>query len=163
MPLTRPSNTGLRRVEEGVGGGVLIESGNMAVVATNGNRTTTRGSEEVRRCGKRAGNGRIREKGEMNERRGVEVGIWAGLCVSREGIWYRVHRGASSSNDVLCSFPCPHLIHHSFIHSFIDHRLLSLLPFFSKQSDFLLLSNRPPPFPVPFRRHLLFRQWSPQS
>lgn len=117
MPLTPPpSNTGLRRVEEGVGGGVSIESGNMAVVATIGSRTTTRGPEEARRCGKKTRNGGIREKGEMNERRGVEVGIWAGLCVSREGIWYRVHRGASSSNDVLCSFPCPHLIHHSFIH-----------------------------------------------
>lgn len=29
--------------------GESIESGNMAVVATNGNRTTTRGSEEGRR------------------------------------------------------------------------------------------------------------------
>lgn len=76
--------------------GVLNESGNMAVVATNGSRTTTRGSEKDRRCGKRAENDGMREKGEMNERRGVEVGSWAGLCVSRAGIWYI---GASSSND----------------------------------------------------------------
>lgn len=76
--------------------GVLNESGNMAVVTTNGSRTTTRGLEKDRRCGKRAENDGMREKGEMNERRGVEVGSWAGLCVSRAGIWYI---GASSSND----------------------------------------------------------------
>lgn len=91
-----PQHTGLRKVVVVARAGVWIESGNMAVVATNGNRTTTRGLEKVRRGEMRAGNDGKREKGEMNERRGVEVGSWAGLCVSRAGIWYI---GASSSND----------------------------------------------------------------
>lgn len=91
-----PQHTGLRRVVVVARAGVWIESGNMSVVATNGNRTTTRRLEQVRRGEMRAGNDGKREKGEMNERRGVEVGSWAGLCVSRAGIWYI---GASSSND----------------------------------------------------------------
>lgn len=77
-----------------------IESGDMAVVATIGNRTATRGPGETRRCEKRTGkDGRI-IKGEMNEEaRGASEKLGGFMCLEGRYLVPLVIGASSSNND----------------------------------------------------------------